>query len=87
MFLAAIGYLVSTACSAVLTLLLIRIVFGWFSKNEDHPVYRITHLVTEPLIGPIQSRLSTRATAGIDLSPAIVAFALMVVIAITRTMY
>ena len=79
-----IATIVATLCYAMLTLLLVRVVFSWISRDADNPIYRITYAVTEPLMGPVRSLLPPRTTAGLDLSPAIVALGFFVLIAVAN---
>jgi YggT family protein len=84
---AVIAIIVSTLCYAMLTLILVRVVFSWISRDVDNPIYRSTYAVTEPLMGPIRSRLPISAMAGLDLSPAVVAVGLFVLIAVANRLY
>jgi YggT family protein len=79
-----IATIVATLCYAMLTLLIVRVVFSWISRDTDNPVHKITYAITEPVMGPVRSVLSPRATAGLDLSPAIVALGLFIVIAVAN---
>ena len=78
----AIAFVVATLGYAVGTLLLIRVVYSMVSHNEESPIYRFTYQVTEPLLAPIRKLVPSRVTAGLDLSPAIVGFGLIIVIAV-----
>jgi YggT family protein len=75
---------VATLCYAMLTLLLVRVVFSWLSRDAENPIYKITYTVTEPLMGPVRNLLPARTTAGLDLSPAIVALGLFILIAVAN---
>jgi YggT family protein len=79
-----IATLVATLCYAMLTLLLVRVVFSWVSRDAENPIYKITYTVTEPLMVPVRNLLQPRMTAGLDLSPAIVAFGFLVLIALAN---
>jgi YggT family protein len=81
---ALIATVVATLCYAMLTLLLVRVVFSWISRDVENPIYRITYVVTEPLLRPIRKLLPARMTADLDLSPAIVAVGFFIVIAVTN---
>lgn len=79
-----ISFLVATACYAVGTLLLIRVLYRLVSHNEQSPIWLFTFQVTEPLLAPVRNRIPSSLTAGLDLSPAIVAFGLLILIAIAN---
>lgn len=84
---AVIAIILTTLCYTMLTLILVRVVFSWISRDVDNPIYRTTYAVTEPLMGPIRSRIPSHVTAGLDLSPAIVAVAIFVLIAVFSRLY
>ena len=84
---AVIAIILTTLCYAMLTLILVRVVFSWISRDVDNPIYRSTYVVTEPLMGPIRSRIPSNVTAGLDLSPAIVAVGIFVLIAVFSRLY
>jgi YggT family protein len=79
-----IATLVATLCYAMLTLLLVRVVFSWISRDAENPIYTITYTVTEPLMAPVRSVVQPRLTAGLDLSPAIVALGFLILIAVAN---
>jgi len=79
-----IAFLVATVCYAVGTLILIRLVYGLVSHNEQNPIWVFTFQVTEPLLAPVRNRIPAGMTAGLDLSPAIVGFGLIVLIAVAN---
>ena len=79
-----IATVVATLCYAMLTVLLVRVVFSWISRDAENPIYKITYVMTEPLTGPVRNLLPARTTAGLDLSPAIVALCFFVVIAVAN---
>ncbi len=81
---AVIATLVATLCYAMLTLLVIRVVFSYLSRDAENPIYKITYTVTEPLMGPVRSMLPPRTTANLDLSPAIVAVGFLILIAVAN---
>ncbi|HEY8679644.1 MAG TPA: YggT family protein [Candidatus Dormibacteraeota bacterium] len=82
-----IATIVATLCYAMLTLLLIRVVFSWISRDADNPIYKITYSVTEPLMGPVRKLIPANVTAGLDLSPAIVALGFFILIALANRFY
>ncbi len=71
----AVGY-------ALVILIFVRVAFSWFSQDFNNPIYRISHQVTEPLIAPV--RRLVPAMGVIDLSPAIVTFALLLLMNFLR---
>jgi YggT family protein len=79
-----IATIVATLCYAMLTLLLIRVVFSWLSRDAENPIYKITYTATEPLMAPVRNLLPANATAGLDLSPAIVAVGFFIVIGVAN---
>jgi len=79
-----IGFLVATLCYAVGTLILIRVLYSLISHNEQNPIWVFSFQVTEPLLAPVRNVLPSRVTAGLDLSPAIVGFGLIVLIAVAN---
>jgi YggT family protein len=79
-----IAFLVATACYALGTLLLIRVLYSLVSHNDQNPIWVFTFQVTEPLLAPVRSRVPPRITAGLDLSPAIVGFGLLILIAVAN---
>jgi YggT family protein len=81
---AVVAYLINVLCYALLTLLLIRVIFSYFSKNDEHPIYLVTYKVTEPLLGPVRKLIPSGLTAGLDLSPVIVGIALFVIIGVAN---
>ena len=84
---AVIAIVLTTLCYTLLTLILVRVVFSWISRDVDSPIYRSTYVVTEPLMGPIRTRIPSSVTAGLDLSPAIVAVGVFVLIAVFSRLY
>jgi uncharacterized protein YggT (Ycf19 family) len=79
-----IATLVATLCYAMLTLLLVRVVFSWISRDVENPIYKITYAVTEPLMAPVRNLVPANATAGLDLSPAVVAVGFFIVIGVAN---
>ena len=79
-----IATIVATLCYAFLTLLLVRVVFSWISRDADNPIYKITYTVTEPVMAPVRNLLPPRTTAGLDLSPAVVAVGFFILIGVAN---
>jgi YggT family protein len=52
---------------------LVRVVFSWFSPHPNNPVYRLAYQVTEPVLAPVRRRLPPMS--GMDLSPLVVTVA------------
>jgi len=74
---------ICTLLGIYMLILFARILLSWFSINPDGPVatfHGFTHLLTEPLLGPISRVLPPvrMGTMAIDLSPLIVIFALSI---------
>jgi YggT family protein len=82
-----IATIVATLCYAMLTLILVRVVFSWISRDVDNPIYKITYAVTEPVMGPVRKLVPANVTAGLDLSPAIVAIGFFILIALANRFY
>jgi YggT family protein len=81
---AVIAVIVATLCYAMLTLLVIRVVFSYLSRDAENPIYKITYTVTEPLMAPVRKVLPPNQTANLDLSPAVVAVGFFILIAISN---
>ena len=45
---------------------------SWVSPNPHHPVVRLLHRLTEPVLAPIRQLLPPWKTFGLDFSPMIV---------------
>ena len=74
---AAIGSLLNLLCWAMIILIFIRVAFSWISRDFRNPIYQFTYRVTEPLLRPVRNALP--AGGGLDFSPMIVSFGLMIV--------
>jgi YggT family protein len=81
---AVIAVIVATLCYAMLTLLVIRVVFTYLSRDAENPIYKITYTVTEPLMAPVRKMVPPNQTANLDLSPAVVAVGFFILIAISN---
>lgn len=81
---AVIAVIVATLCYAMLTLLVIRVVFTYLSRDAENPIYKITYTVTEPLMAPVRKMVPPNQTANLDLSPALVAVGFFILIAISN---
>lgn len=75
-------WLVSMFFSALNFLIIIRVIISWLRPNYVDPKWRkvlnFIYKVTEPILGPIRRLLPTGGL-GIDFSPLIALFALMIV--------
>jgi YggT family protein len=75
---ALIGQIVNLICYAFVILILIRVAFTWISRDYRNPIYRFTYQLTEPLLRPVRNLLPGGGM-GLDFSPMIVSFALLLV--------
>lgn len=64
----AVGY-------ALVVLIFVRVAFSWFSQDYGSGIYRFAFQVTEPLLGPVRRLVPPAGT--LDFSPAVVSFALL----------
>lgn len=75
-------WLVSTAFSILNWLIIIRVIISWLRpSNLDRrwrKVLEVIYKITEPILAPIRSLLPT-GNIGIDFSPIVALFALMIV--------
>ena len=74
----SIGELVKLATHIVIFCIFVRALLSWFSNGRHHPVMRLLSTFTDPVLKPVQRIIP--ATGGIDLSPLIVFFVLMIVL-------
>lgn len=77
----AIVAIVNLACWAMIVLIFIRVAFSWISRDFSNPIYRVSFQATEPLLRPVRRRLPG-GMGGLDFSPMIVSFLLLLVIQI-----
>ena len=73
-----IAQLVNFLVYAMVVLIFIRVVFTWISRDLGNPIYRITYQLTEPLLRPVRNLLPGGGI-GLDFSPMIVSFVLLLV--------
>ena len=73
---ALIGQLLNFICYAFVILIFIRVAFTWISRDFSNPIYRFTYQLTEPLLRPVRNLLPGGGL-GLDFSPMIVSFALL----------
>lgn len=73
---ALIALLVNFLVYAMVVLIFIRVAFTWISRDLGNPIYRFTYLLTEPLLRPVRNLLPGGGI-GLDFSPMIVSFALL----------
>ena len=73
-----IAQLVNFLVYAMVIVIFIRVVFTWVSRDLGNPIYRIAFLLTEPLLRPVRNLLPGGGI-GLDFSPMIVSFALLLI--------
>jgi YggT family protein len=73
-----IGHLVNYLCYAMVILIFIRVAFTWISQDIRNPIYQFTYRVTEPILRPVRN-LMPGGGIGLDFSPMIVSFGLLLV--------
>ena len=61
-----------------------RVLISLFGINPNNPIMKILHMITEPILSPIRSRLP--ATGMIDFSPMIALIIIIIVQRIARTL-
>ncbi len=76
----AISALVSTVGYALVVLIFIRVAFTWISRDTSNPIYRFSFQLTEPLLRPVRSLMPGGGMGGLDFSPMIVSFALLMIV-------
>lgn len=74
--------LLTLLLEAFLVVILIRVVFSWVSPFPTNPVSRLAWQLTEPVLGPIRRVLPPMS--GIDLSPLVVWFAVIILLGFLR---
>jgi len=77
---AVIAGLVSTVCYALVILIFIRVAFSWISRDFNNPIYRFSFQLTEPVLRPVRNLLPGGGMGGLDFSPMIVSFGLLIII-------
>jgi YggT family protein len=75
----AIASLVNLACWVMIVLIFIRVIFTWISRDPANPIFRFCYQATEPLLRPVRNLLPGAGMGGLDFSPTIVMFGLMIV--------
>ena len=71
----SIGEVAKLAIYIVIFSMFVRALLSWFSSGLHHPVTKLLHSFTDPILRP--ARRIIPATGGIDLSPLIVFIAMM----------
>jgi len=71
------------ALYAFLIVLFVRVAFSWVSPWPTNAVSRFAFRITEPVLAPIRHRMPP--VSGMDLSPLVVSFAVIFVIAALRS--
>jgi YggT family protein len=74
-----IGQVLNFLCVAMVILIFIRVAFSWISRDYSNPIYRYSYQLTEPLLRPVRSLLPGGGVGGLDFSPMIVSFALLLI--------
>jgi YggT family protein len=73
-----IAQVVNFVCYAMVILIFIRVAFTWISRDFSNPIYRYSYQFTEPLLRPVRNLLPGGGM-GLDFSPMIVSFGLLLV--------
>ncbi len=76
---AAIAQIVNLICYALVILIFIRVAFSWISRDFNNPIYRFTFQLTEPILRPVRNLLPGGGMGGLDFSPMIVSFGLLLI--------
>ena len=58
--------------------ILLRIIFSWIAIDQDNPLYKIVHEITEPILAPIRQLVPRFGM--FDLSPMIASFLLYILL-------
>jgi YggT family protein len=74
-----IGQVVNLLCVAMVILIFVRVAFSWISRDFNNPIYRFTFQLTEPLLRPVRNLLPGGGVGGLDFSPMIVSFGLLLI--------
>jgi len=74
-----IGQVLNFLCVAMVVLIFIRVAFTWISRDYGNPIYRFTYQLTEPLLRPVRNLLPGGGVGGLDFSPMIVSFGLLLI--------
>jgi YggT family protein len=73
--LSALARMLNMALWLYMWLIIIRALFSWVNPDPRNPIVQFCIRATEPVLGPIRSRLPTWGT-GLDLSPLVVILAI-----------
>jgi YggT family protein len=76
---ALIGQIVNFLVYAMVVLIFVRVAFTWISRDLGNPIYRFAYQLTEPLLRPVRNLLPGGGMGGLDFSPMIVSFVLLLV--------
>jgi YggT family protein len=76
---ALIALVVNLVCYALIILILVRVAFSWVSRDYGNPIYRFTYQITEPILRPVRNLLPGGGRGGLDFSPMIVTFGLLMI--------
>ena len=73
-----VGSAIKVICYAMLVVIFVRVAFSWIGPNPRNALFRLCYDLSEPILRPIRNLLPT--SMGIDFSPMIVGFALLLVV-------
>ena len=71
--------LLKVVCYVLFVAIFIRVAFSWIGPRPTNPIYRFTYDLTEPILAPIR-RLMPGGGMGMDFSPMVVSFILIMVL-------
>jgi YggT family protein len=74
-----VAAIVNLICYALIILILVRVAFSWVSRDYRNPIYRFTYQLTEPILRPVRNLLPGGGMGGLDFSPMIVTFGLLLI--------
>ena len=64
----------------LLIAVILRVVFSWITIDQENPLYRIVHEITEPILAPIRQVVPRFGM--LDLTPMIASFLLLILLRI-----
>ena len=75
-FIRAIAQILDYILVIYMWIIVARAVLSWVNPDPYNPIVRFLHNVTEPVLGPIRSRISF-VLGGLDISPIVVFIAII----------
>lgn len=81
---AIIAPVIQIVCYVLFIAILVRVVFSWISPSPNNPIYRLAYDITEPILAPVRRLMP--ATVGLDFSPMIVSFLLLLIVQVVGTL-